>query len=513
MFNNLLKLIIVSLALTTSFSLNCLAELSFNSTALVNGNQNGLALQISSYAYAGNNSFALKLLISNLSLELSEDTDLFISVYEVQEDESPRWLSNKVIKLPKLNTQTMSELKLANISKQSTTLEFLAFNTSIGLVNRYRVEMLNSSTDDNEAIQEPNLVVNDFNSQMNDTELNNLYQRLFFSDGDNFGFDLIDERERLYKVTIPVKDGETIDLSDFNNNQPVVIKGPAGPEGPTGPTGPAGPAGSIGPPGLTGAAGAAGATGTSALTTTANLTSNAPGDTANDSFIFGSSNLDNQAGTDDDAKILYSKTHQTFCVGEVTGDKWDQANLPGTSILIGKDVGSTAGHSKTEIGQNITTSANFITTVGNDLDVSGAGSTAIGHDLTIIEQNSVLIGQFLEQGGNGGDVRSIVIGIGNSAIDPLIAPGTQRNVSIGFNSNVPTLHVIQGDGATDPGDVGIGTTSPTQALHVNGALRLDASASPPAAPAQGDFYIDDSNAACVFLDGAWQKISGSGSCA
>lgn len=60
--------------------------------------------------------------------------------------------------------------------------------------------------------------------------------------------------------------------------------------------------------------------------------------------------------------------------------------------------------------------------------------------------------------------------------------------------------------------VGIGTATPARKLHVSEAMRLQPSTSPPASPALGDIYVDDSNAVCVYVDAAWAKLAGSGTC-
>jgi hypothetical protein len=62
------------------------------------------------------------------------------------------------------------------------------------------------------------------------------------------------------------------------------------------------------------------------------------------------------------------------------------------------------------------------------------------------------------------------------------------------------------------GNVGLGTTTPARKLHVNDAMRLQPIASPPANPASGDLYFDSSEALCIYVNGAWAKLAGSGTC-
>jgi hypothetical protein len=63
-------------------------------------------------------------------------------------------------------------------------------------------------------------------------------------------------------------------------------------------------------------------------------------------------------------------------------------------------------------------------------------------------------------------------------------------------------------------NVGIGTDSPQRALQVNDVMRLTPRSSAPGSPASGDIYIDSdgSQAVCVYLNGAWVVMAGTGSC-
>lgn len=67
---------------------------------------------------------------------------------------------------------------------------------------------------------------------------------------------------------------------------------------------------------------------------------------------------------------------------------------------------------------------------------------------------------------------------------------------------------------TDTGEIGIGESNPQRALHIKDVMRLEPRATAPAGPATGDIYIDSdgSQAACVYLNGAWVVMAGAGSC-
>ena len=52
----------------------------------------------------------------------------------------------------------------------------------------------------------------------------------------------------------------------------------------------------------------------------------------------------------------------------------------------------------------------------------------------------------------------------------------------------------------------------TRDLHIGEAMRLEPIPNAPALPSSGDLYFDDSEALCVYVDGDWAKIAGSGVC-
>lgn len=62
------------------------------------------------------------------------------------------------------------------------------------------------------------------------------------------------------------------------------------------------------------------------------------------------------------------------------------------------------------------------------------------------------------------------------------------------------------------GRLGVGVSSPTRELDVNGSVRLASRDNAPSDPVGGDIYFDDSDALCVFAGGVWNKLAGTGSC-
>jgi hypothetical protein len=62
------------------------------------------------------------------------------------------------------------------------------------------------------------------------------------------------------------------------------------------------------------------------------------------------------------------------------------------------------------------------------------------------------------------------------------------------------------------GEVGIGTLSPTQTLHVNATMRLEPQATAPTCNENGMLYVDTSGALCYCDGGTWNLAAGGGAC-
>ena len=84
------------------------------------------------------------------------------------------------------------------------------------------------------------------------------------------------------------------------------------------------------------------ATGTSAFSTTANVTSNTPGTIATDDFVFGSTQLDDIGGTNDDnIRMYFDKSKGAFRVGNPLDNfgestAWNTSNTGDYSVAMGR---------------------------------------------------------------------------------------------------------------------------------------------------------------------------------
>ncbi|MCP4439721.1 MAG: hypothetical protein GY810_12325, partial [Aureispira sp.] len=85
--------------------------------------------------------------------------------------------------------------------------------------------------------------------------------------------------------------------------------------------------------------------------------------TATDDFVFGSTSLDDIAGTDDDYRMFFDKSKGAFRAGVVTGTQWDDVNV---------------GLISTAMGYATTASGDYSTAMGYATTASGYNSMAMG---------------------------------------------------------------------------------------------------------------------------------------
>ena len=242
---------------------------------------------------------------------------------------------------------------------------------------------------------------------------------------------------------LSISEGNTVDLVSFIQGNPLLV-GPAGPAGPRGPagaqglTGPQGPAG-VGTSGtdsqtLRVSALSSGNTVTIAIShgntetldlsaldrnavfvTQAAVTSNASGSLSTDDLVFGSDQIDNKTGNQDDARLLFDKSAGAFRAGYASGNSWNEVNLGDYSFASGYRT-QASGHRTTAMG--------------NSAEAHSYAETALGSYNTHVSPNS-------KASWNSND-RLLVIGNGSSSSKKSDAVVILKNGNIGFGDSTPT---------------------------------------------------------------------------
>lgn len=144
------------------------------------------------------------------------------------------------------------------------------------------------------------------------------------------------------------------------------------------------------------------------------------------------------------------------------------AKADSSSIALGR---STAiGNSSISLGGYASGSGSI--SIGENM-ASGKNSAVFGNYSTASGQNSMVFGINCYSSANN----AFIIGSGAndycdlSSSDDRLKNNTGNSLAVGFNSDIPTLFVGTSSGLGTTGNVGIGTSSPSEKLHVNGKTR------------------------------------------
>jgi len=119
------------------------------------------------------------------------------------------------------------------------------------------------------------------------------------------------------------------------------------------------------------------------FSSTANVTSNAPGSIAADDFVFGSIQLANDIGTtDDDYRMFFDKSKGAFRVGRAFSNQFDDANVGSLTVGMGNS-NTVAGIYSVGLGDrnNIDINADSSIALGSWNDLNRANTYAIGDNL------------------------------------------------------------------------------------------------------------------------------------
>lgn len=170
-------------------------------------------------------------------------------------------------------------------------------------------------------------------------------------------------------------------------------------------------------------------TATGAFSTTANVTSNAPGTYATDDFVFGSPQLDDDGDTNHDFRMLFDKSKGAFRAGQITTTDWDDAQRGENSWAGGYNC-KASGARSFSFGIGNISSQNNTVTFGSSTDATGAQGFAIGSSTLASGTNSFAQGS----GSTASSTQSSAFGSSTVASgDTSFAIGNQSVASAGFS--------------------------------------------------------------------------------
>ncbi|MTE26330.1 tail fiber domain-containing protein [Winogradskyella ouciana] len=146
-----------------------------------------------------------------------------------------------------------------------------------------------------------------------------------------------------------------------------------------------------------------------AMSTAANVTSNAPGDIATDDFVFGSTQLAHSATQFEyDTRMFFDKSKGAFRAGSTfnyvdpfpdDGTAWDDTNVGEHSFASGFNTTASSA-SSTAIGYETIASGSYSTAMGRETTASSYAATAMGDNTTASGNYSTAMGQYTSASGS-----------------------------------------------------------------------------------------------------------------
>ncbi len=184
-------------------------------------------------------------------------------------------------------------------------------------------------------------------------------------------------------------------------------------------------------------------------------------------------------------KVIIIITAIVFTIGLQAQVNYQNNTVTGTNASsVGED-NTSSGAQSFSSGKECVSSGNQSTAFGKGSEASNFSAVALGAYNTASGYMSLALGSraYGEQTGSvaiGNKVKSTAsysFAIGYGLTDYYLENNIPHSLMIGFKSNVPTFYVGPGNGNPNSlGKVGIGTTSPSKMLDVNGTLNVSQAA-------------------------------------
>lgn len=197
-----------------------------------------------------------------------------------------------------------------------------------------------------------------------------------------------------------------------------------------------------------------------AFTTTANVTSNAPGAYGSDDFVFGSPQLADNGNTSHDARFFFDKSKAAFRAGLADAAQWDDANIGLRSIAIGDRV-TASGQNSVALGRVTTASGSYTTATGSATVASGNVATAFGDQTLASGDKSTAMGYQTTASGS----HSTAMGYQTTASGgQSVAMGNNTTASGNYTTATGSNTLASGNVATAFGDQTVSSAEKTTAM-------------------------------------------------